>query len=243
MALSVLRRSASIFMQSGVKSLTKSSNIQNNLPSLAAFATRQFSFDSAKMSKAFVTKPAPHFEAQAVLPSGEFGPVKLTDYKDKYLVFFFYPLDFTFVCPTEIIAFSDRVEEFRAINCEVVACSVDSHFSHLAWTELPRKKGGLGKMNIPLVADLNKQISKDYGVLLDAGISLRGLFVIDPKQVLRQITVNDLPVGRSVDETLRLVQAFQFVEEHGEVCPAGWKPGSDTIKPGVSESKEYFEKQ
>jgi len=195
------------------------------------------------MSKAFVTQPAPDFSATAVAPNGEFTTVNLSDYKGKYLVFFFYPLDFTFVCPTEIIAFSDRVKEFQDINCEVVACSVDSQFSHLAWTETPRKKGGLGKMNIPIVADLSKNISKDYGVLLEAGISLRGLFIIDDKGILRQITVNDLPVGRDVDETLRLVQAFQFVDKHGEVCPAGWKPGADTIKPGVKDSKEYFEKQ
>jgi len=196
------------------------------------------------MSKAFVQKPAPHFQGTAVSTTGEFSTIKLSDYKGKYLVFFFYPLDFTFVCPTEIIAFSDRAEEFRAINCEVLACSVDSEFSHLAWTERPRKQGGLGKMNIPLMSDITKQISKDYGVLLeDEGISLRGLFVISDKGVLRQITVNDLPVGRSVDETLRLVQAFQFTDKHGEVCPAGWKPGSDTIKPGVDSSKEYFNKQ
>ncbi|CAH3187957.1 unnamed protein product, partial [Porites evermanni] len=158
----------------------------------------------------------------------------------KYLVLFFYPLDFTFVCPTEIIAFSDRVEEFRAINCEVIACSVDSHFSHLAWTEKPRKKGGLGTMNIPLLSDITKQISKDYGVLLeDQGVALRGLFIVDDKGILRQITMNDLPVGRSVDEVLRLVQAFQFTDKHGEVCPAGWRPGNDTvsINPFVISSK------
>jgi len=170
--------------------------------------------------------------------------VKLSDYKDKYLVLFFYPLDFTFVCPTEIIAFSDRAEEFRAIDCEVVACSVDSEYSHLAWTEKPRKQGGIGKMNIPILSDLTRRISKDYGVYLeDAGVSLRGLFIIDNKGILRQITVNDLPVGRSVDETLRLVQAFQFTDKHGEVCPAGWKPGADTMKPDPSGSKDYFQKQ
>jgi len=193
------------------------------------------------MSKAFVQKPAPHFEAQAV-ENGEFKTVKLSDYKGKYLVFFFYPLDFTFVCPTEIIAFSDRADEFKAMGCEVLACSVDSHFSHLAWTDTPRNKGGLGTMKIPILSDLTKQVSRDYGVLLeDAGISLRGLFIIDDKGILRQITVNDLPVGRSVDETLRLVQAFQFTDKHGEVCPAGWTPGADTIKP--SDAQEYFSKQ
>lgn len=229
------------------RNITKLPQQKHLLPTLASIPTiaqRHLSCSRPDWSKAFVTQPAPDFEATAVLPNGEFAPVKLSDYKDKYLVFFFYPLDFTFVCPTEIIAFSDRLQEFKDINCEVLACSVDSHFSHLAWTQMPRKKGGLGKMNFPIIADLTKSISEDYGVLLQgAGISLRGLFIIDPKGAVRQITINDLPVGRSVDETLRLVKAFQFVEEHGEVCPAGWNPGADTIKPGVKESLEYFEKQ
>ncbi|CAL2033427.1 unnamed protein product [Caenorhabditis brenneri] len=195
-----------------------------------------------KMSKAFIGKPAPQFKTQAVV-DGEFVDVSLSDYKGKYVVLFFYPLDFTFVCPTEIIAFSDRAAEFHAINTVVLAASTDSVFSHLAWINQPRKHGGLGEMNIPVLADTNHQISRDYGVLKeDDGIAFRGLFLIDPQQNLRQITINDLPVGRSVDETLRLVQAFQFVEKHGEVCPAGWTPGSDTIKPGVKESQEYFKK-
>jgi len=194
-------------------------------------------------SKAQISKPAPFWEGKAVV-NGEFKDIKLTDYKGKYLVFFFYPMDFTFVCPTEIIAFSDRVQEFKKINTEVIAVSVDSVFTHLAWTNTPRKQGGLGKMKIPLLADLTKQISKDYGVLLeDVGHTLRGLFIIDDKGVLRQITMNDLPVGRSVDETLRLVQAFQYTDKHGEVCPAGWKPGSDTIIPDPKEKLNYFNKQ
>jgi len=196
------------------------------------------------MSKAFVTKPAPNFEAKAVAPNGEFVDIKLSDYKGKYLVLFFYPMDFTFVCPTEIIAFSDRVDEFRSIGCEVACASVDSEFTHLAWTERSRKEGGLGQMKIPMIADLTKQISRDYGILLeDQGVSLRGLFIIDGKGILRQATVNDLPVGRSVDETLRLVQAFQFTDEHGEVCPAGWKPGAATMKADPVGSKEYFAKK
>ncbi|XP_015924045.1 peroxiredoxin-2 isoform X1 [Parasteatoda tepidariorum] len=163
-----------------------------------------------------LTKPAPDFQGVAVI-NGAFKDIKLSDYEGKYLVLFFYPLDFTFVCPTEIIAFSDRVEEFKKINCEVVACSTDSHFSHLAWINTPRKEGGLGKMNIPLLADKSCKVSKAYGVYKeDAGITFRGLFIIDEKQNLRQITMNDLPVGRSVDETLRLVQAFQFTDKHGE---------------------------
>jgi len=185
--------------------------------------------------------PAPQFKGTAVV-KGEFKEVSLADYKGKYVVLFFYPLDFTFVCPTEIIAFNDRAEEFRKIGCEVIACSTDSHFSHLAWCERSRKQGGLGDMHIPLLADKNMAISKAYGVLKDdEGLSFRGLFIIDGKQNLRQITINDLPVGRDVDETLRLVQAFQFTDEHGEVCPAGWKPGAATMKPDPKGSKTYFE--
>ncbi|XP_071994095.1 peroxiredoxin-4 isoform X1 [Engystomops pustulosus] len=198
---------------------------------------------SLHLSKAKISKPAPYFEGTAVI-NGEFKELKLTDYRGKYLVFFFYPLDFTFVCPTEIIAFSDRMEEFKSINTEVVACSVDSQFTHLAWINTPRKQGGLGPMKIPLLSDLTHQISKDYGVYLeDQGHTLRGLFIIDDKGVLRQITMNDLPVGRSVDETLRLVQAFQYTDKHGEVCPAGWKPGSETIIPDPAGKLKYFDKQ
>jgi len=190
-----------------------------------------------------LTKAAPDFECQALLASGSFGPVKLSDYKGKYVVLFFYPLDFTFVCPTEIISFSDRVEEFRAIGCEVLACSTDSVYSHLAWVSTPRKQGGLGPMNIPLLADKTMEVSKKYGVLKeDEGIAFRGLFIIDDKGCLRQMTLNDLPVGRSVDETLRLVQAFQFTDKHGEVCPVGWKPGKETMVPDPKQSKTYFSK-
>jgi len=195
------------------------------------------------MSKLALTKAAPDFSGTAVV-DGDFKQIQLSDYRGKYLVFFFYPLDFTFVCPTEIIAFSDRSEEFRSINCEVVACSTDSHFSHLAWVNTPRKQGGLGNMKIPLLADKTCEIAKAYGVYKeDEGIAFRGLFIIDDKGNLRQITINDLPVGRSVDETLRLIQAFQFTDKHGEVCPAGWKPGQDTMKPDVKGSKAYFSKQ
>lgn len=189
-----------------------------------------------------VQQPAPDFKGTAVIDS-QFKEIKLSDFAGKYLVLFFYPLDFTFVCPTEIIAFSDRISEFKAIDTNVVACSCDSHFTHLAWTNAPRNQGGLGSIQLPLLADFNKTIAKSYGVLLDAaGIPLRGLFVIDPKGILRQVTVNDLPVGRSVDEVLRIVKAFQFVDKHGEVCPANWQPESPTIKPNPKESREYFGK-
>uniref|UniRef100_A0A8R1Y5X9 thioredoxin-dependent peroxiredoxin n=2 Tax=Onchocerca TaxID=6281 RepID=A0A8R1Y5X9_ONCVO len=194
-------------------------------------------------SKAFIGQPAPNFKTTAVV-NGDFKEISLNQFKGKYVVLFFYPLDFTFVCPTEIIAFSDRISEFKKLDVAVMACSTDSHFSHLAWVNTDRKMGGLGQMNIPILADTNHAISKAYGVLKeDEGIAYRGLFIIDPEGILRQITVNDLPVGRSVDETLRLIQAFQFVDKHGEVCPANWQPGSDTIKPGVKESKAFFEKQ
>ncbi|XP_034407581.1 thioredoxin-dependent peroxide reductase, mitochondrial [Cyclopterus lumpus] len=200
-----------------------------------------FSTGTSRWSPA-VTQPAPAFKATAV-HDGEFKEMSLADFKGKYLVLFFYPLDFTFVCPTEIISFSDKASEFHDINCEVVGVSVDSHFAHLAWINTPRKTGGLGNIHIPLLSDLNKQISRDYGVLLEGpGIALRGLFVIDPHGVVRHMSVNDLPVGRCVEETLRLVKAFQFVETHGEVCPASWTPESPTIKPTPEGSKEYFDK-
>ncbi|CAD6241092.1 GSCOCT00009127001.3-RA-CDS [Cotesia congregata] len=193
-------------------------------------------------TKAVIGKPAPYWEGTAVV-NGEFKEIKLTDFKGKYLVFFFYPLDFTFVCPTEILAFSDSVQEFKKLNVQVVAASVDSQFTHLAWMNTPRKEGGLDKIKIPLLSDLTHKISKDYGVYLDdLGHTLRALFIIDGKGILRQITMNDLPVGRSVDETLRLVQAFQYTDEHGEVCPAGWKPGHDTIIPNPVDKKKFFSK-
>ncbi|ELT91678.1 hypothetical protein CAPTEDRAFT_17785 [Capitella teleta] len=202
---------------------------------------RQFSTGSPLLA-ARVQHAAPFFKGQAVV-DGQFQEVNLEDFKGKYLVLFFYPLDFTFVCPTEIIAFSDRINEFKELNAEVVGVSTDSHFSHLAWINMPRKQGGLGGLQYPLLSDFSKNISKDYGVLVEnAGIALRGLFLIDPTGTVRQVTINDLPVGRSVDETLRLIKAFQFVEKHGEVCPANWTSESETIKPNPTDSLEYFGK-
>ncbi|CAK8693028.1 unnamed protein product [Clavelina lepadiformis] len=193
--------------------------------------------------KASIGKPAPQFTATAVV-CGDFKNISLSNYSGKYVVLFFYPLDFTFVCPTEIIAFADRLKEFQEIGCELLACSTDSEFSHHAWMNVPRKRGGIGSIPLPLIADKNMAISRDYGVLEeDSGVAYRGLFIIDDKGTLRQITINDMPVGRSVDETLRLVKALQFTDKHGEVCPAGWKPGQDTIKPNLDGSKQFFEKQ
>ena len=190
-----------------------------------------------------IQQPAPQFKKTALMQDGSFKEISLADYKGKYVVLFFYPLDFTFVCPTEILAFSEKAAEFRKLGAEVIGASVDSHFTHLAWTQTPRKEGGLGAVDIPLISDLDKSLSRDYGVLLEPGMALRGLFIIDDKQVLRQITINDLPVGRNVDEVLRLVQAFQYTDKHGEVCPAGWQQGKATIKPNPKDSKEYFSTQ
>ena len=190
-----------------------------------------------------VQKKAPDFKAQAVMADGSFKEIKLSDYKGKWVVLFFYPLDFTFVCPTEIIAFSDRMKDFKAVNAEVVGVSVDSQFTHLAWRNTPRGDGGLGNLEYPLVADLNKSIARDYGCLIEeSGIALRGLFVIDPQGAVRAATIHDLPVGRNVDEALRVIKAFQFVEKHGEVCPANWTEGKATMKADPKGSKEYFAK-
>lgn len=189
---------------------------------------------------ALVTQPAPEFKGTAVI-NGDFKDISLADYKGKYLVLFFYPLDFTFVCPTEILAFNDRVDDFRKMNAELVACSVDSKFSHRAWWDTPRAQGGIKDVKMPLLADLTKKIAADYGVLLDAGIALRGLFIIDTKGIVRHITINDLPLGRNVDEALRLIQAIDFADKNGEVCPANWTPGAATIKPTIKDSKKYFE--
>ncbi len=190
-----------------------------------------------------VTKPAPEFTAQAVMPDGSFKQISLSDYKGKQVLLFFYPLDFTFVCPTEVIAFSDAQAEFEKLGVVVLGCSVDSHYTHLAWRNVPRNEGGIGEIRYPLIADLNKEIARKYDVLLDAGIALRGLFLIDQKGIVRHQVVNDLPLGRSVDEALRVVKALQFNEKHGEVCPANWKEGEATIKPDVQKSKDFFGKQ
>ncbi|KAJ7258708.1 hypothetical protein O6H91_Y410600 [Diphasiastrum complanatum] len=185
---------------------------------------------------------APDFEAEAVFDQ-EFIKVKLSDYVGKkYVVLFFYPLDFTFVCPTEITAFSDRYSEFEKLNTEVLGISIDSVFSHLAWVQTDRKSGGLGDLRYPLVSDVTKSISKLFSVLIpDQGIALRGLFIIDKDGVIQHATINNLAIGRSVDETLRTLQAVQYVQENpDEVCPAGWKPGEKSMKPDPKLSKEYF---
>lgn len=184
---------------------------------------------------------APDFTATAVFDQ-EFKPVKLSDYRGKYVVLFFYPLDFTFVCPTEITAFSDRYEDFSKLGTEILGVSVDSEFSHLAWIQTDRNNGGVGDLTYPLVSDIKKEISTAYNVLdPEAGVAVRGLFIIDREGVLQHATINNLAFGRNVDETLRVLQALQYVQSHpDEVCPAGWQPGDKTMNPDPVKSKEFF---
>lgn len=188
-----------------------------------------------------VQKLAPDFKATAVV-NGQFQDLTLSTYRgEKYVVLYFYPLDFTFVCPTEIIAFNDKVKEFENRNAIILGISVDSHYAHLAWINTPRKQGGLGGLDYPLVADLTKKIAADYGVLTaDGAVALRALFLIDREGVVRHELVNDLPIGRSVDEALRVLDALQHFEAHGEVCPANWHAGDKSMKPDPHGSLEYF---
>ncbi len=197
-------------------------------------------------SRVFPRQKAPFWQGISV-ENEKFVKKSSETYKGKYLVLLFYPFDFTYVCPTELIAFSDSISRFHQLNTEVVGISTDSHFTHLAWIRTPRSQGGLGNLTFPLVADISKKISSNYGVLVENeeddlfGAALRGLFIIDDKGIIRSFTVNDAPVGRSVEETLRIISAFQYAEKHGEVCPANWKPGDKTIKPDQEKKREYFE--
>jgi len=189
-----------------------------------------------------VTKEAPNFKALAVLGNNKIEEVELASYRGKYVVLFFYPLDFTFVCPSEIIAFDKKLEVFREKNAEVIGVSVDSQFTHFAWKNTPVDKGGIGPVRYPLVADLNKSIAKDYGILFDDSVALRGLFLIDKEGVVRHSVINDLPLGRNVDEALRMLDALQFTEKHGEVCPANWTAGDEGMKPTADGVAEYLAK-
>jgi peroxiredoxin (alkyl hydroperoxide reductase subunit C) len=176
------------------------------------------------------------------MPDNSFGTITLSALKGKYVVLFFYPLDFTFVCPSEILAFNKKVEEFKAKNCELIGVSVDSRFSHLAWKKTAIEDGGIGNIQYPLVEDLNKEIAKSYGILFGGSVALRGLFLIDTKGVVRHAVINDLPLGRNVDEALRMVDALQFTETHGEVCPANWKQGDEAMKPTAEGVASYLAK-
>lgn len=187
-----------------------------------------------------VGNKAPDFSATAVYEQ-EFKKIKLSDYLGKYVILLFYPLDFTFVCPTEITAFSDVYDQITALNTEILAISVDSEYCHLAWMQMDRDSGGVGNLKYPLISDLTKQISFSYNILTDEGKALRGLFILDKEGIIQHSLVNNLDVGRSVDETLRLLKAIQYVENNpDEVCPANWQPGQSTIIGNPINSKEYF---
>ena len=188
-----------------------------------------------------VGQPAPDFTAKAVQGSDVIEDFSMASLQGKYVLFFFYPLDFTFVCPTELHAFEEKREEFAKRNCEVIGCSIDSHFSHLAWLATPKAKGGIEGVSYPIVSDINKTIAADYDVLVEgAGIAYRGLFLIDKEGTVRHQVVNDLPLGRSVDEALRMVDALQFFEGNGEVCPANWHQGDKAMKPNQEGLETFF---
>lgn len=205
-----------------------------------------------------VTKQAPDFKATAIMPDNSFKDIRLSDYKGKKIVLFFYPLDFTFVCPTEIIAFDHRLEEFNKRGVQVLGCSVDSHFSHWAWKNTDVNDGGIGNVQYPIIADLDKSIARDYDVLVGAtpatvlteeeevdttvggGVALRGSFLIDEDGVVRHAVINDLPLGRNIDEMLRMVDALDFHTKHGEVCPAGWAEGEEGMKDTAEGVSSYL---
>lgn len=190
-----------------------------------------------------VGKEAPDFSAQAVTPEGAFETLTLSQFRGKYVLLYFYPLDFTFVCPSEIIAFDNHLADFRERGCELLGVSVDSHFSHHAWRETPRENGGIGKIGYPLIADLTKSIARDYDVLTpDGAVAFRGLFLIDKEGKVRHQIVNDLPLGRNVEEAIRMVDALQFHEQNGEVCPANWQKGKEGMKPSAEGVATYLAK-
>ncbi len=208
-----------------------------------------------------VTKPAPDFKAQAVMPDNSFKEISLSDYKGKKVVLFFYPLDFTFVCPTELIAFNHRLSEFEKRGVILLGCSVDSHFSHLAWKETDVNNGGIGNIQYPLIADLDKSIARNYDVLVGAepasvltesgeeiettiggGVALRGSFLIDEDSIIRHAVINDLPLGRNIDEMLRMIDALSHNQKHGEVCPAGWVEGNEGMNASTTGVADYLTK-
>ena len=195
----------------------------------------------------YIGLPAPEFSAMSYF-DGDFKKINLSDYKGQYVVLFFYPLDFTFVCPTEILAFSERAEDLKKLNCQLLGCSIDSHFVHARWCQTSKKEGGIGEVKMPLIADVSKDVARKYRCLVkhgdDKGVALRATFIIDDRGVLRHMFYNDLPVGRNVDEVVRLVKAFKYSDEFGEVCPSKWKKkGDKTMKPSHKEkkTKEYWE--
>ncbi|KUF98250.1 Ras-related protein RABE1d [Phytophthora nicotianae] len=240
----LLQLSTSVISAESPATIKKSVEVQ--FPHVSEALLEQLGYQkknrySASAFKVTPRKPAPDFSNVNAVVNEKFEKVSLSDYKGKWLILFFYPFDFTFVCPTEIVSFSDSVDHFRSINAEVVAISTDSHHTHLAWVKTPRSEGGLGKMNIPLIADISKRISEDYGVLVTDeedemfGAALRGLFIIDPEGTIRSIQINDDAVGRSVDETLRILKAFQYAASHPH------EPGGETIKTDHVEKMDFFQ--
>ena len=190
-----------------------------------------------------VTTPAPDFTANAVLADNSIDEAfTLSSMRGKYVILFFYPLDFTFVCPTEILAFDEALDEFKKKNAEVVGVSVDSQYTHLAWKKTSPDQGGIGPIRYPLVADLKKQIARDYGVLFDEEVALRGLFLIDRDGVVRHSVINDLPLGRNVQEALRMLDALRFHEDKGDVCPANWSEGEAGMDASPDGVVDYLSK-
>lgn len=188
-----------------------------------------------------VGKPAPEFRAKAVIEGRIVQDFSLINYLGKNVIFFFYPLDFTFVCPTELHAFQEAIEEFERRDTQIVACSVDSPYCHAAWLNTPKVKGGIQGVTYPIVSDMNRTISSDYDVLIkNEGIAYRGLFMIDKKGIVRHQVVNDLPLGRNISEVLRMLDALVFFEENGEVCPANWQKGTKSMKPTNEGLEHYF---
>ena len=195
------------------------------------------------MDHLLIGKKAPHFKAKAVVDGSIVESFSLQDFLGNYVVFFFYPLDFTFVCPTELHAFQERLSEFEKLETQLIACSVDSPFSHCAWLNTPKSKGGIQGISYPIVSDLNKSIGKSYQVLKEEdGIAYRGLFLMDKEGIIRHQVINDFPIGRSVDEVLRIVEALRFYEKSGEVCPANWAKGDNGFKPTTDGLNDYFNK-
>uniref|UniRef100_A0A7S3NQY3 Thioredoxin domain-containing protein n=1 Tax=Aureoumbra lagunensis TaxID=44058 RepID=A0A7S3NQY3_9STRA len=201
---------------------------------------------SAIVGAVKVRAPAPEWKGEALMPDGSFQSLSHIDFLGKYYILVFYPLDFTFVCPTELRAYSEAAKELAELDVDLIGVSVDSKFVHLAWTETPREDGGVGKLDIPLIADVTKQISKDFDILAAdddelAGIAMRGTYIIDPQGTLRAYTIHDEPLGRSVEETIRAVKGLIYADSHqGEGCPANWEPGASTIKANPTDSKEFF---
>lgn len=189
-----------------------------------------------------VTKTAPDFTAKAVMGDNSIKEIRLSDYRGKYVILFFYPMDFTFVCPTEILKFNQMLDEFHKRGCEVIGVSTDSEYSHLAWKNTSVNEGGIGQIRYPLVADIKKEISRNFGILFDDSVALRATFLIDKEGIIRHAVINDLPLGRSVSEALRVLDALIYVEQHGEVCPAEWHPGEEAMRPDPKGVAEYLAK-